>query len=90
MFAYGSFLDRSANIAVDAIIIAFSDLLISVLSAVVLFTTMHGCGMSTGDMSSSGIAPAFIIYPTASLHFTSNGVVTSIFCALFYMCLALL
>ena len=49
MFAYGSYLEKDANIAVDAIIIAFSDLAVSVLSAIVMFVTMYGCGMSTAD-----------------------------------------
>ncbi len=62
MFAYGSFLDEKANIAVDAIIIAFSDMIISVLAGVVMFTTMAGVGM-LDNMSDSGIATAFIIYP---------------------------
>ncbi len=89
MFAYGSFLDDNSNIAVDAIIIAVSDMLISVLAGIVMFSTMGGVGM-LGDMSESGIATAFIIYPQAIVNLTSNGVVNAIFGFIFYMCLVTL
>ena len=87
MIAYGSFLDRSANIAADSLIIAFSDLGVSVLSGIVMFTTMYGCGMDVSAMSTSGIATAFIIYPTAIVNLTGNGVINAIFGAVFYLCL---
>lgn len=90
MFAYGSYLDKKANVAVDTVIIAFSDLAVSVLSGVVLFTTMYGCGMTTDNMSSSGIATAFLIYPKAIVSLTSNGVINAIFGGIFYLCLATL
>ena len=90
MFAYGSFLDNKSNIAVDGIIIAFSDLLISVLSGVVLFTTMYGSGMTTGDMSASGIATAFIIYPQSIVNLTGSGVFNAVFALVFYICLCTL
>ncbi|MBQ9553552.1 hypothetical protein IJU97_00900 [bacterium] len=72
MFVYGSFLRKDTNVAVDATIIAVSDLLISVLSAIVLFTTMYSTGLTVADMSASGIATAFIIYPTAIVNLTSS------------------
>lgn len=90
MFAYGSFLDDGSNIAMDSIIIAFSDFAISVLSGIVLFTTMYGTGMSTSDMSASGIGTAFIIYPSAIVNLTGNGVINSIFAFIFYFCLCTL
>ena len=86
MFAYGSFLDRKTNIAVDAIIIAFADMFISVLAGVVMFTTMAGVGM-LDNMSASGIATAFIIYPQAIVSLSSNGIVNMIFAFVFYFCL---
>ena len=73
MFAYGSYLKSDSNIAVDSIIIAFSDLAISVLAGIVLFTTMYQTGQTVGDMSASGIATAYIIYPTAIVNLTSIG-----------------
>ena len=79
MFAYGSYLDSKANIAVDAIIIAFSDMIISVLAGVVMFTTMAGVGM-LDNMSASGIATAFIIYPQAIVKLSGNAFI-------FYFCL---
>lgn len=90
MFAYGSFLDNKSNIVVDAIIISFSDLAISVLSGVVLFSTMYGTGMSTNDMSISGIGTAFMIYPSAIVNLTNSGVFNSIFAFIFYFCLCTL
>ncbi len=90
MFAYGSFLDEKSNIAVDTMIIAFSDFFISMLSAIVLYTTMYGVGMTTSDMSASGISTAFIIYPTAIVNLSSNGVVNALFGFVFYFCLCTL
>ena len=86
MFAYGSFLDSKSNIAVDSIIIAFSDMLISVLAGVVMFTTMAGTGM-LGNMSASGINTAFIIYPQAIVSLTSIPWVNALFAVVFYFCL---
>ena len=86
MFAYGSFLDSKANIAVDSIIIAFSDMVISVLAGIVMFTTMAGVGM-LDNMSASGISTAFIIYPQAIVKLSGSGVVNMLFAFVFYFCL---
>lgn len=86
MLAYGSFLDKKSNVAVDSIIIAFSDMLISILAGVVMFTTMAGVGM-LGDMSASGISTAFIIYPQAIVKLTNVPWINSIFAYVFYFCL---
>jgi len=86
MFAYGSFLDSKANIAVDSMIIAFSDMIISVLAGIVMFTTMAGVGM-LDNMSASGIATAFIIYPQAIVKLSGSGVVNMLFAFVFYFCL---
>jgi len=90
MFAYGSFLKEDSNIAKDTCIIAFSDFLTSLLSAVVLFTTMYGTGSSIDDMSDSGIATAFLIYPQAIATISSSGVFNMIFAFVFYFCLVTL
>ena len=89
MVAYGSFLDEDSNVAKDSIIIAFSDFAISVLSGIVLFTTMSGTGQ-LNNMSSSGIATAFIIYPQSIVLLTKNGVANAIFAFVFYFCLCTL
>lgn len=89
MFAYGSYLDDSANIAVDALIIAFSDMAISVLAGIVMFSTMGGVGM-LDSMSTSGIATAFKIYPMAIVNMTNIGWFNAFFGVLFYLCLATL
>ena len=88
MIAYGSYLSESANIAKDATIIAFADLGVSVLSGIVMFTTMYGVGMTTNDMSASGIATAFIIFPQAIAGLTKTGWVNAAFGMIFYLCLA--
>lgn len=88
MIAYGSYLDDSSNIAKDATIIAFADLGISVLSGIVMFTTMYGVGMTTSDMSASGIATAFVIFPQAIVNLTSTGWINAVFGFIFYLCLA--
>lgn len=89
MFAYGSFLDKDSNIAVDAIIIAFADMAVSVLAGIVMFSTMGGVGM-LDKMSSSGIVTAFIVYPQAIVSLTSVGWVNAAFGLIFYLCLATL
>lgn len=86
MFAYGSFLDEGSNIAVDSMVIAFCDMLISVLAGVVMFTTMAGVGM-LGDMSASGIKTAFIIYPQAIVSLTNIPWLNALFAYVFYFCL---
>ena len=86
MFAYGSFLDSKSNIVVDTLIISFSDMFISILAGVVMFTTMAGVGM-LDNMSASGIATAFIIYPQAIVKISNSGVFNMIFAFIFYFCL---
>ncbi len=86
MFAYGSFLDKDSNIVIDTIIIAFSDLFISVLAGIVMFTTMAGVGM-LDSMSASGIATAFIIYPQAIVQISGSSIFNMIFAFIFYFCL---
>ncbi len=90
MFAYGSYLKKTSNIAVDSIIIAFSDLAISVLSGIVLFTTMYSTGQTVDNMSASGIATAYMIYPTAIVNLTPFGVGNAIFGFVFYFMLCTL
>ncbi|MBR4942042.1 MAG: sodium-dependent transporter [Clostridia bacterium] len=90
MFAYGSFLDRKSNIAEDCMVIAFSDMAVSVLAGIVLFTTMYGSGMTTADMSSSGIGTAFMIYPMTIVTLTESGIFNAIFAFIFYFCLCTL
>lgn len=86
MFAYGSYLGDDANIAIDAVIIAFSDMAVSVLSAIVMFSTMGGTGM-LGNITASGIGTAFIVYPQAIVNLTSIGWFNAVFGAIFYLML---
>ena len=89
MFAYGSYLDEKANVAVDCIIIAVSDAAVSVLSGVVMFSTMGGVGM-LDSISDSGIATAFIIYPQAIVNLTDIGWFNAAFGIVFYLMLVTL
>ncbi len=86
MFAYGSYLQDDSNIAIDGMIIGVSNILISVLAGLAMFSTMGGVGM-LDKMTASGISTAFIIYPQAIVSLTSSGVVNAIFGVLFYLCL---
>ena len=86
MFAYGSYVGDDADVAADAMIIAFSDMAVSVLSGIVMFSTMGGTGM-LGDITASGIGTAFFVYPTAIVNLTGSGVFNAIFGAIFYLML---
>lgn len=86
MFAYGSYLGDDSNVAGDAMIIAFSDMAISVLSGIVMFATMGGTGMLE-NITDSGIGTAFIVYPQAIVNLTDIGWLNAVFGAIFYMML---
>ncbi len=86
MFAYGSYLGDDADIAADAMIIAFSDMAVSVLSGIVMFATMGGTGM-LDKITASGIGTAFIVYPQAIVNLTDIGWVNATFGAIFYLML---
>ena len=90
MIVYGSFLKKDSNIFVDWLIITLSDLAVSVLSGIVLFTTMYSTGLTVEDMSASGISTAFIIYPTAIVNLTSSWIFNAIFWFIFYFMLCTL
>lgn len=89
MFAYGSYLNEDSNIAVDAIIISFCDIGISILAGIVMFSTMGGVGM-LDSMTDSGISTAFIVYPQAIVNLTGSGIFNAIFGVVFYLCLVTL
>ncbi len=86
MFAYGSYLGDDADVALDAVIIAFSDMAISVLSGIVMFSTMGGTNM-LDKVTDSGIATAFIVYPQAIVNLTDIGWFNAVFGAIFYLML---
>jgi NSS family neurotransmitter:Na+ symporter len=86
MFAYGSYLGDDADIAADAMIIAFSDMAISVLSGIVMFSTMGGTNM-LGEVTDSGISTAFFVYPQAIVNLTDIGWFNAVFGAIFYLML---
>ena len=89
MIAYGSFLDDKSNIARDGLIIAFSDLAVSLLAGIVMFTTMYGTGLEE-SLTKTGVGLAFIIYPTAIVNLSTSGIFNAIFSFLFYFCLCTL
>lgn len=89
MIAYGSFLDDDSNIARDGLIIAFSDLAVSLLAGIVMFSTMYGTGMEE-YMTKTGVGLAFQIYPAAIVNISNSGVFNAIFGFIFYFCLCTL
>ncbi len=90
MIAYGSYLSNDTNIARDGFIIAFSDLAVSLLSGIVMFTTMYGTGMQDMLAQKSGVSLAFLVYPTAIVNLSGSGVFNAIFGFVFYFCLCTL
>lgn len=91
MPAYGAYLPEGESVLKDSLIIALSDFLVSVLSSVVLFTTLYGCGLEN-EFSSSGIVTAFMVYPVAltQLFGAGNTVLNSIAGVLFYASLGMM
>ena len=91
MPAYGAYLQDSESVLKDSLIIALSDFFVSVLSAVVLFTTLYGCGLEN-EFSSSGIVTAFMVYPVAltQLFGAGNTVLNSVAGLLFYLSLGMM
>lgn len=90
MIAYGSFLSDESNIARDGMIIAFSDLAVSLLSGIVMFTTMYGTNLEEMLAQKSGPGLAFGVYPTAIVNLSNSGVFNAIFAFVFYFCLCTL
>ncbi len=90
MIAYGSYLSDDSNIARDGFIIAFSDLAVSLLSGIVMFTTMYGTGMQEMLAEKSGVSLAFLVYPTAIVNLSGSGIFNAIFGFVFYFCLCTL
>ena len=91
MPAYGAYLPDGESVLKDSLIIALSDFFVSVLSSVVLFTTLYGCGLEN-EFSSSGIVTAFMVYPVAltQLFGAGNTVLNSIAGVLFYASLGMM
>ena len=91
MPAYGAYLPDNESVFKDSLIIALSDFFVSVLSSVVLFTTLYGCGLEN-EFSSSGIVTAFMVYPVAltQLFGAGNTVLNSVAGVLFYLSLGMM
>ena len=90
MPAYGSYLPEGTDIFSCSLFIAAADFLVSLLSSVVLFTTLYGCGLSA-FIGESGIVTAFKVYPVAITKlFGANTVLNGIVGVLFYLSLAMM
>ena len=91
MPAYGAYLPEGESVFKDSLIIALSDFFVSVLSSVVLFTTLYGCGLEN-EFSSSGIVTAFMVYPVAltQLFGAGNTALNCIAGVLFYASLGMM
>lgn len=86
MIAYGSFLPKDSNVVKDTLIIGLSDILVSFLAGVVLFTTLAGTG-NMGQITSQGITTAFIVYPMALVKISEIAWINSLFAVIFYVTL---
>ena len=90
MPAYGSYLPEGTNIFSCSLFIAAADFTVSLLSSVVLFTTLYGCGLSA-FIGESGIVTAFKVYPVAITKlFGNNTALNAIVGVLFYLSLAMM
>nr|MDD6335292.1 sodium-dependent transporter [bacterium] len=89
MIAYGSFVSKKSDLIKDCAIIAISDMAISVLAGIVLFTTISGTGTmdAWALKAGSSISTAFVVYPMALVSLSSSPVVNSIFAVIFYLTL---
>lgn len=90
MPAYGSYLPEGTNIFSCSLFIAAADFFVSLLSSVVLFTTLYGCGLSA-FIGESGIVTAFKVYPVAITRlFGGNTALNGAVGVLFYLSLAMM
>lgn len=90
MPAYGGYLPEGTNIFSCSLIIAAADFAVSVLSSVVLFTTLYGCGLKH-FIGLSGIVTAFKVYPVAITRlFGGNAALNAVAGVLFYISLAMM
>ncbi|MGN0771558.1 MAG: sodium-dependent transporter [Christensenellales bacterium] len=89
MIAYGSFVNKKSDIVKDTLIIAISDMAISVLAGIVLFTTLSGTGMLESYLAnpSGGIGTAFVVYPQAMVMLSGSAAFNSFIALLFYLTL---
>lgn len=91
MPVYGAYLPERTNVFRDSLIVASADFFVSILSSVVMFTTLYGCGLQD-EISASGIVTAFMVYPVAvtMLFGGGNAVLNSVAGILFYASLAMM
>ena len=90
MPAYGSYLPQGTGIFSCSLLIAMADFFVSLLSSVVLFTTLYGCGLSE-FIGESGIITAFKVYPVAITKlFGDNTVLNAAVGVFFYASLAMM
>ncbi len=87
MIAYGSYVSKSNNLVKDSAIIAVSDLGISFLAGLVMFSTLGATDNLTNLQASGSVGLAFEVYPMAIVNFSSVGAVNVIFGVLFYLAL---
>lgn len=91
MPAYGAYLPKGARVARDGAVIAAADLGVSVLSSVVAFTTLYGCGLQ-GAAEQGGAIASFSVYPVAISRAFGEGATAAnaVLGVLFYFSLALM
>ncbi len=89
MIAYGSYVNRKSDIVKDTLVISISDMAISMLAGVVLFTTLSATGNLQSYLAnpSGGIGTAFVIYPQAMVMISNNAAFNSFIALVFYLTL---
>lgn len=90
MPAFGACLPPRTDVYKCSAIIAAADFAVSLLSSVVLFTTLYGCGLDE-NLTATGVNTAFAVYPVALTRiFGGNRPLNAAVGALFYISLALM
>ena len=84
-FAYGSFLKKKENIIKSVLIIAFVDLVVSVLASIIYLSVIKN-----EPTEFSSITTGFSVYPSAIMAFTNNSFFSGLLIFLFYLSLSLL
>ncbi|HAX72392.1 MAG TPA: sodium-dependent transporter, partial [Firmicutes bacterium] len=91
MVAYGSYLNKDAEVTKDALIIGFADAGISFLSGFAAFGTLgylaNVSGTSIADMKHTGIMLAFVTYPEALAQMPGGKVGVILFSLVFFIML---
>ncbi len=85
MFAYGSFLKKKENIIKSVLLIAFVDLVVSLLASIIYLSVIKD-----GLADFNSITTGFSVYPSAIMALTKSPYINGVLIFMFYLCLSLL